>query len=473
MELTQLILNNTKAEIKNGDFNRDSNDKKVYIETYGCQMNYSDTEIVLSVLSDFGYNETSEINESDVILLNTCSIREHAEHKVFKRLEELKKYKRKNPGLILGVLGCMAERLRDELLNRKKMVDLIVGPDEYRKIPHLIDNLIETGEKGIAVKLSRVETYDDITPVRKKGVTAWISIMRGCDKFCTFCVVPFTRGRERSRNFENIIEEAVRLSAEGVRDIWLLGQNVNSYRFGDKDFADLLNDAAIAVPDTRIRYTTSHPYDLSMKLLEVMTKHSNICNYIHLPIQSGSDRILKEMNRLYSVEQYMKVMKKSREMMPSVGLSTDIISCFPSETEDEHRMTLDVIREVRYDGAYTFAYSPRENTKAFYLEDKIDEETKKRRLDEIITLQRKISVEINQNLIGKTMPVLIETISKKSGDFFMGRTDCNKSVIIPKEHSYVNESGELTHKKSLSIGEFVNVKINKVNSATLFGETVI
>lgn len=473
MDLTQHILNNIPEESLQINHNKISNDKKVYIETYGCQMNYSDTEIVLSVLSDFGYNETYDINESDVILINTCSIRENAENKVFKRLDDLKKYKKQNPNLVLGILGCMAERLRDDLLKKRKMVDLIVGPDEYRKVPHLIDNLIETGEKGIAVKLSRVETYDDITPVRKKGVTAWISIMRGCDKFCTFCVVPFTRGRERSRNLKNIKEEAIRLSDEGVKDIWLLGQNVNSYRFEEKDFADLLDEVAEAVPDMRLRYTTSHPYDLSMKLLEVMTKHKNICNYIHLPIQSGSDRILKEMNRLYSVEQYMKVMLKSREMMPDVGLSTDIISCFPSETEDEHKMTLDVIREVRYDGAYTFAYSPRENTKAFYLEDRIDDDTKNRRLDEIITLQRKISVEINQKLIGKTMPVLIESLSKKSDDFFMARTDCNKSVIIPKDVSYISESGELTSKKNFEIGDFVNVKINKINSATLFGDPVI
>jgi tRNA-2-methylthio-N6-dimethylallyladenosine synthase len=473
MDLTQQILNNAPAETLQGNFNKNSNDKKVYIETYGCQMNYSDTEIVLSVLSDFGYNETSDINESDVILLNTCSIRENAENKVFKRLDDLKKLKRHNPNLVLGILGCMAERLRDELLKKRKAVDLIVGPDEYRKVPHLIDNLIETGEKGIAVKLSRVETYDDITPVRKKGVTAWISIMRGCDKFCTFCVVPFTRGRERSRNLKNIIDEAKRLSDEGVKDIWLLGQNVNSYKFEEKDFADLLDEVAVAVPEMRLRYTTSHPYDLSMKLLEVMTKHKNICNYIHLPIQSGSDRILKEMNRLYSVEEYMKVMLKSREMMPDVGLSTDIISCFPSETEDEHKMTLDVIREVRYDGAYTFAYSPRENTKAFYLEDRIDQDTKNRRLDEIITLQRKISVEINQNLIGKTMPVLIESLSRKSDDFFMARTDCNKSVIIPKDFSFVTESGDLIKKRKFEIGDFLNVKINKINSATLFGDPVI
>lgn len=471
-DLTQLILNNSAPESQLKNFNRVSNDKKVYIETYGCQMNYSDTEIVLSVLSDFGYNETSDIDESDVILLNTCSIRENAENKVFKRLDDLKKYKRRNPNLVLGILGCMAERLRNDLLQKRKIVDLIVGPDEYRKVPHLIDNLIETGEKGIAVKLSRVETYDDITPVRKKGVTAWISIMRGCDKFCTFCVVPFTRGRERSRNLNNIVDEAKRLSDEGVKDIWLLGQNVNSYRYENSDFADLLDETASAVPDVRLRYTTSHPYDLSVKLLEVMTKHKNICNYIHLPIQSGSDRILKEMNRLYSVEQYMKVMKLSREMMPDVGLSTDIISCFPSETEDEHKMTLDVIREVRYDGAYTFAYSPRENTKAYFLKDTIDEETKKRRLDEIITLQRKISVEINQNLIGKTMPVLIESLSKKSDDFYMGRTDCNKSVIVSRQCSFVNSSGEISSRRNIEIGDMVNIRISKVNSATLFGDPV-
>jgi len=477
LELSHLIINNKPSENSNDllqkNFNKESNDKKVYIETYGCQMNYSDTEIVLSVLSEFGYNETSDIEESDVLLLNTCSIRENAENKVYKRLDDLKKYKTQNPNLVIGILGCMAERLKNDLLKRRKIVDLIVGPDEYRKVPHLIDNLIETGEKGIAIKLSRVETYDDITPVRKKGVTAWISIMRGCDKFCTFCVVPFTRGRERSRNLKNIIDEAKRLSDEGVKDIWLLGQNVNSYKFGDEDFSDLLDKTANAVPNMRLRYTTSHPYDLSMKLLEVMTKHKNICNYIHLPIQSGSDRILNKMNRLYSVEQYMNVMKKAREMMPGVGLSTDIISCFPSETEDEHKMTLDVIREVRYDGAYTFAYSPRENTKAFDMEDRIDEETKNRRLDEIITMQRKISVEINQRLIGKTMPVLIESLSRKSDDFFMARTDCNKSVIVPKEFSYVSESGELNHKKNFHIGDFVNIKINKVNSATLFGDPVL
>ncbi len=473
MELTNLILNNSPEPSDKKSFNKNANLKKVYIETYGCQMNYSDTEIVLSVLSDSGYNETTNIQDSDVILLNTCSIREHAEHKIFKRLDDLKKYKKSNPELVVGILGCMAERLRKDLLEKRKLVDVIVGPDEYRKVPQLIDNVIETGEKGIAVKLSRIETYDDITPLRREGVTAWISIMRGCDKFCTFCVVPFTRGRERSRNLNNIVNEAVRLSEEGVKDIWLLGQNVNSYKFDDHDFSDLLKAVAVAVPQMRIRYTTSHPYDLSVKLLETMAEYDNICNYIHLPLQSGSDRVLKAMNRLYSVEHYLKVMKMSREMMPDIGLSTDIISCFPGETEEDHRMTVDVIREVRYDGAYTFNYSPRENTKAYHMKDNIDEETKKRRIDEIITLQRQISTEIYNDVVGKIKRVLIESDSRKSEDFFMARTDCNKSVIIPKETGYINETGELVLKNIYKIGDFVDVKINKANSATLFGDPVM
>ncbi|MEO6694720.1 MAG: tRNA (N6-isopentenyl adenosine(37)-C2)-methylthiotransferase MiaB [Ignavibacteria bacterium] len=477
MQITDLILNNVQADpIPQDlriDLNKITNVKKVYIETYGCQMNYSDTEIVLSVLSDSGYNETADVNESDVILLNTCSIRENAENKIYKRLDDLKKYKKNNPQLVVGILGCMAERLRKDLINKKKLVDIIVGPDEYRRVPELIDNVIEKGEKGIAVKLSRIETYDDITPVRKEGVTAWISIMRGCDKFCTFCVVPFTRGRERSRSLSNIVDESKRLCDEGVKDIWLLGQNVNSYVYQEKDFSDLLRSVAIAVPEVRLRYTTSHPYDLSMKLLETMAEFDNICNYIHLPLQSGSDRVLKLMNRLYSVEHYLNVMKKSREMMPDIGLSTDIISCFPSETEDDHKMTLNVIEEVRYDNAYTFAYSPRENTKAYNMKNDIDEEIKKRRLDEIITLQRKISVQINQQLVDKTMKVLIESLSRKSDEYFMGRTDCNKSVIIPKEISYVDNDGLFIEKKNFNIGDFLNVKINKVNSATLFGEPVL
>ena len=473
MILDKVILEKKIKTFPNKDFSKVDNDKKVFIETYGCQMNFSDTEIIMSVLGNFGYNESSDINSSDIILLNTCSVREHAETKIFNRLNDLKKFKKANPNLVIGILGCMAERLRKELLENQKIVDLIVGPDEYRKLPGLIDNVIETGNKGIAVRLSKIETYDDITPVRKDGVSAWISVMRGCDKFCTFCVVPFTRGRERSRKLENIIREAKRLSIEGVKDIYLLGQNVNSYHDGENDFPDLLKACAEAVPDVRIRYITSHPYDLSVKLLETMAYYDNVCKFIHLPIQSGSDRILNLMNRLYTVEQYLIVIQKARELMPDIGLSTDIISCFPSETEEEHKMTLDVMKEVKYDGAFTFAYSPRENTKAFRLKNDIDKETRKRRLEEIIELQRKISYDVNKKILGNQKEVLLESKSKRSDDYLMGRTDCNKSVIVPRELSMVNGNGSNHSLKVFRLGEFVNVKINKVNSATLFGTPVV
>jgi len=451
------VLDNPKTAVRKS-FNKTANHKSVYIETYGCQMNFSDTEIILSVLSGFGYNETPVIADADVILLNTCSIRENAELKVLQRLDELKKFKKQNPNKIIGILGCMAERLKKNLLEEKKVVDLIVGPDEYRKVPHLIENVVETGEKGVAIMLSRVETYDDITPVRKDGVTAFISVMRGCDKFCTFCVVPFTRGRERSRSINSIVNETRLLSEQGVKEITLLGQNVNSYKDGENDFADLLDSCANAVPEMRIRYTTSHPYDLSVKLLETMAKHSNICKFIHLPVQSGSDRILNLMNRLYTVEQYKNLLQKARELMPLIGLSTDIIAGFPSETTEEHNMTLELLKDVKYDGAYMFAYSPRENTKAYRLEDSIPLEIKKKRLEEIIELQRQISYNINEKMVGGVKEILVETVSKKSDDYLMGRTDCNKSVIIPKNG----------HK----IGDFVNVRILKANSATLFGETI-
>ncbi len=449
-----LILSNKTELPKRKNFNRKGNDKNVYIETYGCQMNFSDTEIVLSVLSDFGYNETDDLDKSDVILLNTCSIRENAETRIYNRLKHLSAYKRKNPYKIIGILGCMAERLKSELIEKEKAVDLIVGPDEYRKIPHLIHNVFEKGERGVAVKLSKIETYDDITPVRKEGISAWISIMRGCDKFCTFCVVPFTRGRERSRKTGSIVNEAKMLFDEGLKEITLLGQNVNSFMDDGNDFADLLKAVAVAVPQMRVRYTTSHPYDCSEKLINTMAEHDNICKYIHLPVQSGSERVLKLMNRLYSIEQYMKIMNYAKTSIPGIGLSTDIITGFPTETEDEHKMTLELMEEVGYDSAYTFAYSPRENTKAYRMEDDIPHEVKTRRLDEIIQLQRKISADIFKNMVNKEAEILIESYSKKSKDYLMGRTDCNKPVIIP-------ENGN-------KIGEKVKVKIIKSNSATLF-----
>ncbi len=472
IELNNLIINNPQ-ETAVQNFNKESNDKKVYIETFGCQMNFSDTEIVLSVLSKSGYNETADINDSDVILINTCAIRDNAEQRVYKRLDDLKKYKKSNPNMIIGILGCMAERLRTDLLDKKKMVDLIVGPDEYRKVPHLIDSAMESGEKGSAVKLSKTETYDDIVPIRKEGISAWLTIIRGCDKFCTFCVVPFTRGRERSRNYKNIVDETKMLFDNGVRDVTLLGQNVNSYDYEGMDFPDLLKAVAKGVPEMRIRYSTSHPYDCDTKLLETMAEYDNICNYLHLPVQSGSDRILKMMNRLYSVEHYMKVMQKAKNLMPGIGLSTDIISCFPSETEEDHKMTIDLIKEVRYDGAYTFIYSPRENTKAYRLPDRLSDEVKKERMDELIFVQREISTEIHRSLIGKEMEVLIESYSKKSNEQFMGRTDCNKSVILPKDVTFVNGSGDLIKMKELKIGDKVKVKIVKANSATLFSEHIV
>lgn len=434
------------------------NGKKIYIETYGCQMNLADTEVIFGILGDYGFSESNSIDNADIILLNTCSVRENAEIKIFNRLKHLKYYKKKNPMVTIGVLGCMAERLKNKLLEDHKIVDLIVGPDEYKKLPELIDKHNESGEKGIAVKLSKIETYEDINPIRNGNITAWISIMRGCDKFCSFCVVPFTRGRERSRKIESIVKDSENLYRNGVKDITLLGQNVNSYLDGSFDFPDLLEQIAKAVPKMRIRFITSHPYDLSVKLLETIAKFDNICNYIHLPVQSGSDRILKLMNRLYSVKHYFSIINVAREIIPNVGLSTDIITGFPSETEDDHKMTLDLMEKIVYDSAYLFAYSPRENTKAFKMVDDVPSDIKSRRLDEIVSLQRKLSLKKNSELINKTKEILLESESKKSKEFLMGRTDCNKSVIIKKAN--------------YKIGEFVNVKIEKVNSATLFGKTV-
>ena len=430
----------------------------IYVETYGCQMNFADTEIVNGIMNRFGYNTTDVINDSNVILLNTCSIRDHAEAKIYQRLHELKKYKRTNSNLVVGVIGCMAERLKQDLIEKTKLVDLIVGPDEYRKLPYLIEKLSETGEKGVAVRLSKVETYDDIAPLRKEGISAWLAVMRGCDKFCSFCVVPYTRGRERSRDLGGAVAEVKQLWKEGFKEVTLLGQNVNSYKSGNKDFADLLKACALAVPEMRIRFTTSHPQDLSDKLLETIAEHNNLCKYIHLPVQSGSDRILDLMKRSYTIEHYLALIEKARKIIPGVALSTDIISGFPTETEKDHKMTLDIMDKVKYDGAYMFKYSAREKTKAFMMEDDIDDETKTRRLMEIIELQRQISFKLNSAMVGKSYEILIESLSKKSDEKLTGRTDGNKSVIIPKNGN--------------KVGEKVKVKITAANSATLFGEVI-
>lgn len=434
------------------------NKQKIYIETYGCQMNLADTEIVQGVLKRNGYEFTNEAEQADVVLINTCAIREHAEERIYGRLGAFRAIKKQKPNLVVGILGCMAERLRSKLIEEEKVVDLIVGPDEYRRVPELIDNAL-IGEKGIAVRLSKTETYDDIEPYREDGISAWIAVMRGCDKFCTFCVVPFTRGRERSRPLQSIVNEVKSLYARGFKEVNLLGQNVNSYRDGDNDFADLLAAVAKAAPEMRVRFTTSHPQDFSDKLIYTIAEYENICNYIHLPIQSGSNRILKLMNRTYTVEHYLERIEKARKIISGVSFSTDIIAGFPTETEEDHKMTLDILREVRYDGAFMFKYSARERTKAWEMGDDVPDEVKTRRLNEIIELQQKISYEINQELIGKQVEVLIEDYSKKSKDFYMGRTDTNKIVIVPKD--------------GLNIGDYCLATIVRANSATLFADRTV
>lgn len=431
--------------------------RQVYIETYGCQMNLADSEVVGGILRKEGYSFTGEITEADVILVNTCAIRDNAEQRIYGRLGLFSRERKKRPDLIVGVLGCMAERLRTKLVEETRVVDLVVGPDEYRKLPFLIDQASE-GEQGIAVRLSRVENYEDIVPLRKKGIAAWLSIMRGCDKFCSFCVVPFTRGRERSRPSAGIVEEVQRLAAEGFREVTLLGQNVNSYRDGEKDFADLMRQVARAERNVRIRFTTSHPQDMSDRLIAVIAEESNICNSIHLPVQSASDRILQLMDRSYSIDDYLGLVEKIRRAIPSVSLSTDIISGFPSETEEDHRMTMEFLRTVGYDGAYTFKYSARENTKAWELDDNVSEEEKGARVFEITKLQHEVSRRLNQQLVGTEEEVLVEGPSRKRADFLVGRTDTNKTVVFA-------DTGELE-------GEMIRVRIMRANSATLFGERV-
>lgn len=428
--------------------------KRVYIETYGCQMNVADSEVVGGILEGHGYAFTGDMAEADVVLVNTCAVRDNAEQRIYGRLGLFSTYRRRNPGLVVGVLGCMAERLRTGLLE-ENLVDLVVGPDEYRRLPELIDRASEGGS-GIAVRLSRVENYDDIVPLRTGGITAWLSVMRGCDKFCSFCVVPFTRGRERSRPLESVVREVGDLAARGFREVTLLGQNVNSYHDGTNDFARLVRAVAAVDRAVRVRFTTSHPEDMSDRLIEAIASEPNACKYIHLPVQSGSDRILRLMNRTYTVDHYLGLVERIRKAVPGVSLSTDVISGFPTETPEEHRMTVELIRTVRFDGAYTFKYSPRENTRAWSLEDDVAEEVKGERVWEITSLQHAISLELNSGMIGTTERILVEGPSRKSGRDFTGRTDTNKTVVFP-------------HADELP-GDVLDVRIERVNSATLFGE---
>lgn len=422
-------------------------------------MNVADSEVVLSILKGAGYARTEELSKADVIFVNTCAVRENAEQRIYGRIGDFKHLKKSNPGVVVGVLGCMAERLRKDLLQSESAVDLVVGPDEYRRLPDLVDHALQ-GEKGIAVRLSRVENYDDIIPLRTDGISAWVSVMRGCDKFCTFCVVPFTRGRERSRSLRSVRQEIAGLVERGFREVTLLGQNVNSYRDeeGAYDFADLL--AAVAGIDSslRVRFTTSHPQDMSDKLIETIATRQNICKYVHLPVQSGSDRILQLMNRTYSAAEYRALVGRIRRAIPNVSLSTDIIAGFPTETDEDQRMTMDLIQEMEYDGAFTFKYSPRANTKAWHMGDSVPEEIKIRRLNEIIELQRGISFRRNQGLIGTEEEVLVEGPSKKSAGDLVGRTDSNKMVVF--------------FQGGVRAGEYRRVWIERANSATLFGTIV-
>lgn len=440
-------------------------EKKLFIETYGCQMNVADTEVVASIMEMDGYSLTDNDRDADAIFVNTCSIRDNAEQRVVQRLEYFNalKRKRKEP-LIVGVLGCMAERAKSDLIDAYN-VDLVVGPDAYLDLPNLV-GAAERGEKAINIELSKTETYKDVIPLKLNGsnISGYISIMRGCDKFCTYCIVPFTRGRERSREPESILNELHDMRVKGFREITLLGQNVNSYRFVDSDrkidFPALLAMVAEAVPEMRIRFTTSHPRDMTDETLEIIAKYKNLCNYIHLPVQSGSSRMMKLMNRKYDREWYMDRIAAIKRIIPGCGLSTDIMCGFHSETEEDHRETLSMMREVGFDSAFMFKYSERPGTYAAKkLEDNVSEEVKSRRLQEIIELQMELSRQSNEKDMGKEFEVLTEGFSKRSREQLFGRTDQNKVVIF--------------NKKNHRIGEFVKVRITGFTAATLLGESLL
>lgn len=445
----------------------DPNYKYFYIESYGCQMNFSDSEIVASILGESGYRPIRQMELSDLILINTCSIREKAEETVRKRLRVFDQVKQQKPGTLVGVLGCMAERLKKKLLEEEKLVDLVVGPDAYRDLPGLLQTA-ETGEKGINVILSREETYADISPLRldSNGITAFISIMRGCDNMCSFCVVPFTRGRERSRNAFSIVAEAADLYERGYREVTLLGQNVDSYKWSNPEsgatvhFAELLAMVARVHPDLRVRFSTSHPKDITDEVLHTMAAYENICNYIHLPVQSGNSRILELMNRTYDREWYLERIQSIYRILPDCAVSSDIIAGFCSETEAEHQDTLSMIPLANYSMSYMFFYSERPGTLAARkYPDDIPLDVKKRRLQEIIQVQNKVSLQHNQADIGKTFKVLIEGDSRKSDQDFKGRNSQNKMIVFPKAGNY-------------KPGDYVWVKVNDVTSATLMGTLI-
>lgn len=439
--------------------------KKFYIESYGCQMNFADSEVVASILNGEGFGATRNAEEADIVLLNTCSIREKAEQTVRKRLTEFRKSKESKPGMLIGVLGCMAERLKSKFLEEEKLVDIVVGPDAYRALPSLIEEA-ESGQKGVNVLLSREETYADISPVRldTNGVTAFVSIMRGCNNMCSFCVVPFTRGRERSRNAHSIVAEATDLWNRGYKEVTLLGQNVDSYYWVDDNnvavtFAKLLELVALVNPLLRVRFSTSHPKDITEDVLRTMAKYENICKYIHLPVQSGNTRILQLMNRTYTREWYMAKVDQIKTIIPDCGISSDVIAGFCTETEEEHQDTLSIMEHSQYDMSYMFFYSERPGTLAARrYKDDIPEPVKKRRLQEIVAVQNRLSLQSNQRDIGKTFKVLIEGESKKSDDDWMGRNSQNKVIVFAKGNA------------PLQKGDYVEVKVTDCTQATLLGE---
>ena len=452
---------NTGADLKSAT---DGGDKKLYIETYGCQMNVADSEVIASVMKMAGYDTAPSAEEADAIFLNTCSVRDNAEQKILNRLEALRALRKKRPHLIVGVVGCMAERVKDELIERHG-VNLVAGPDAYLSLPDLMA-AAEAGEKAINVELSTTETYRDVVPrhIGAARISGFVSIMRGCNNFCTYCIVPYTRGRERSRDVESILREARDLREHGFREVTLLGQNVNSYRFTREDgtvitFPDLLRTVARAVPDLRVRFTTSHPKDMSNETLHVIAEEPNVCRHIHLPVQSGSSRILKLMNRKYDREWYLERVAAIRRIIPDCGLSTDIFCGFPGETEEDHRLSLSLMEECRYDSAFMFKYSERPGTYASrHLPDDVPEEVKIRRLNEIIALQNRLSAEANARCVGRTYEVLVEGVSKRSREQLFGRTEQNRVVVFDRG----------THR----IGDRVQVRVTESSSATLKGVEV-
>ena len=434
--------------------------RKLYIETYGCQMNVGDSEIVVSIMQQEGYRYTESLEEADIVLINTCSIRDNAEQRIWGRLSEMRHMRKKKPSLIIGIIGCMAERLKEDLTKGGTGVDIVAGPDAYRDLPRLVRE-VDNGSSGVNVELSKEETYAEIAPVRldRNGVSAFIAIMRGCNNYCSYCVVPYTRGIERSRDAATIVAEARTLFENGYREVTLLGQNVNSYRTGEVDFPELLKQVAEISPLLRVRFATSHPKDISDKLLETMASMPNICKAIHLPAQSGSTEMLKRMNRKYTREWYLERVAAIRRYMPDCAITTDLIAGFAHETEEEHAETISLMKEVGYDFAYMFKYSERPGTFAQRnLGDDIPEDVKTRRLTEIIDLQNKLSEESNKRDIGKEFEILVECTSKRSEEQLSGRTSQNKMVVFDRGNH--------------NIGDYVRVRITGCSSATLFGEEV-